>query len=55
MTITGGNITVFSASDTYDGPLDYSGLLKITGGNVLGVGSAKREKVEASTKQFQKE
>ena len=55
MTITGGNIIIFSAADTMDGPLDYNGLLKVTGGNILGAGSCKLEKVEASTTQIQKE
>lgn len=40
LTITGGNVTVFSTSSGANSPLDSDGEFKITGGTVLAVGNS---------------
>ena len=43
ITISGGNIVVFAATDSENQPIDQDGLLSITGGNIIAAGSAKME------------
>lgn len=40
LTISGGNVTVFSTSSGANSPLDSDGMFKITGGTVLAVGNS---------------
>jgi hypothetical protein len=55
LTISGGNIVVFAASNSADQPLDQDGALTITGGNILAAGSPEMGGVKVtSTTQVSK-
>ena len=54
ITISGGQIVVFAASSSEDQPIDQDGLLQITGGTVLAVGSSAMGGVSATTSQTAK-
>lgn len=49
LTITGGNIKVFAASNSSDQPIDQDGALTITGGNIIAAGSPQMGGVRVST------
>ena len=49
LTITGGNIKVFAASNSADQPIDQDGALTITGGNIIAAGSPQMGGVRVST------
>ena len=54
ITISGGEVIVFAATDTEDQPIDQDGLLSITGGTVLAAGSSSMGEVSAQTTQTAK-
>ena len=54
ITISGGKIIVFSASNSEDQPIDQDGLLTISGGTVLAAGSSSMGGVSATTTQTAK-
>jgi hypothetical protein len=55
ITITGGQIKIFAASEGADQPIDQDGLLSITGGAVIAAGSSDMEGgVNANTNQIAK-
>ena len=55
ITITGGQIKIFAASEGADQPIDQDGLLSITGGAVIATGSSEMEGgVNANTSQIAK-
>ena len=55
ITITGGQIKIFAASEGADQPIDQDGLLSITGGAVIAAGSSEMEGgVNANTNQTAK-
>jgi len=54
ITISGGEVIVFAASDSEDQPIDQDGLLSITGGTVLAAGSSAMGGVSAQTSQTAK-
>ena len=55
ITITGGKIMIFAASEGADQPIDQDGLLSITGGAVIATGSSEMEGgVNANTNQTAK-
>ena len=55
ITITGGKIMIFAASEGADQPIDQDGLLSITGGAVIATGSSQMEGgVNANTNQTAK-
>ena len=49
LTITGGNIKVFAASNSADQPIDQDGALTITGGNIIAAGSPQMGGVRVSS------
>lgn len=49
LTITGGNIKVFAASNSSDQPIDQDGALTITGGNIIAAGSPQMGGVRVSS------
>ena len=54
ITISGGEIIVFAASNSDNQPIDQDGLLSITGGTILAAGSSSMGGVTASTSQTAK-
>ena len=55
ITISGGYIQIFAASDSADQPIDQNGLLKITGGAIIAAGSSSMSGVIGQTTQVAKE
>ena len=54
ITITGGQIMIFAASEGEDQPIDQDGLLSITGGAIIAAGSNSMSGVKAETTQIEK-